>query len=157
MTQAYVNENMNRLETLVEKKIREAMENGEFDNLPGKGQPVNTSENPFEDPDLRMVHRLLRNAGFAPAFIEERKDIDATFEAARQTLRRAWELHEKSARSDSRSAEANWQRVVEAFSETVVALNERIGTYNLKVPAGAFKRRRIDAKVEIQRVCDSTC
>ena len=143
---------MDRLETLVEKKIREAMESGEFDDLPGKGQPVDTSENPFEDPDLRMVHHLLRNAGFAPAFIEERKDIDAQFEAARQTLRRAWELHEKSRRSDARSAEANWQRVVDEFSETVAALNERIRIYNLKVPAGAFQRRRIDAKVEMERV-----
>ena len=150
--QVYVNENMNRLETLVEKKIREAMEDGEFDNLPGKGQPVDTSENPFEDPDLRTVHRLLRNAGFAPAFIEERKDIDATLEKSRQTLKRAWELHEKSARSDSRSAEANWQRVVEEFHETVAELNERIRIYNLKVPAGAFQRRRIDARVEIERV-----
>jgi hypothetical protein len=31
---------MNRLETLVEKKIREAMKKGEFDHLPGGGQPV---------------------------------------------------------------------------------------------------------------------
>ena len=143
---------MNRLETLVEKKIREAMENGEFDNLPGKGQPVDLTENPFENPDLRMVHHLLRNAGFAPAFIEERKDIEATFEASRQTLKRAWELYEKSAPSDRRSAEANWQRVVDEFGETVAALNERIRIYNLKVPAGAFQRRRIDARVEIERV-----
>jgi DnaJ family protein C protein 28 len=51
------------------------MEQGEFDDLPGKGQPVDTSENPFEDPELRLAHRMLRNAGFAPAWIEERKDI----------------------------------------------------------------------------------
>jgi hypothetical protein len=36
---------MNRLETLVEKRIREAMEKGEFDNLPGKGEPLDLSEN----------------------------------------------------------------------------------------------------------------
>jgi hypothetical protein len=37
---------MNPLESLVEKKIREAIEQGEFDDLPGKGKPVDTSENP---------------------------------------------------------------------------------------------------------------
>src|SRR4030095_16599997 len=84
---------MNRLESLTEKMIREAIEAGEFDNLPGKGQPIDLSENPFEDPDLRTVHRLLRNAGFAPAWIEERKDIESQFELARTTLSRAWRLY----------------------------------------------------------------
>jgi len=78
---------------MAEKMLREAIEAGEFDNLPGKGQPVDLSENPFEDPDLRVVHKLLRDAGFAPAWIEERKDIDATFEAAYQTLTRAWRIY----------------------------------------------------------------
>lgn len=83
---------MNRLESLTEKKLREAIEKGEFEDLPGKGQPIDLKENPFEDPDLRVVHRLLRNAGFAPAWIEERKDIDAELEAAQRKLFRAWEL-----------------------------------------------------------------
>lgn len=31
-------------ETLVEKKIRQALADGEFDDLPGKGQPLNLDE-----------------------------------------------------------------------------------------------------------------
>lgn len=77
---------MNRFESLTEKKLREAIENGELDDLPGKGEPIDLRENPFEDPDLRTVHRLLRNAGFAPAWIEERKDIDAELAAAQTKL-----------------------------------------------------------------------
>ena len=84
---------MSRLESMAERMLREAIEAGEFDNLPGKGQPVDLSENPFADPDLRVVHKLLRDAGFAPAWIEERKDIDATFEATRQILTRAWKIY----------------------------------------------------------------
>lgn len=83
---------MNRLESLTEKKLREAIENGEFDDLPGKGEPIDLRENPFEDPDLRTVHRLLRNAGFAPAWIEEQKDIDAELASAQAKLKRAWSL-----------------------------------------------------------------
>src|SRR6266850_2593039 len=97
---------MNRLETLVEKKIREAMEKGEFDNLPGKGEPIDLSENPFEDPAMRTVHRLLRNAGFAPAWIEERKDIDAELERLRATLLRAKSLYGQADLID----DARWQR-----------------------------------------------
>ena len=41
---------MDRFESMAEKLLREAIEAGEFDNLPGKGQRLDLSENPFEDP-----------------------------------------------------------------------------------------------------------
>ena len=81
---------MKHWESLIEQKIREGMEQGEFDDLSGKGAPIDLAENPFEDPDWRMAHRMLRNAGFAPAWIEERKDIEAEIHAARTTLARVW-------------------------------------------------------------------
>jgi len=137
---------MNRFETLVEKKIREAMERGEFDNLPGKGEPIDLAENPFENPDMRMVYRLLRNAGFAPAFIEERKAIESELENARTTLSRAAKLFA----GESSVAERN--RVVREFREKAAELNERIKLYNLKTPAAVFQRGHIDAAAEIERV-----
>src|SRR6267143_6327501 len=103
---------MNRLESLTEKRLREAIEKGEFDDLPGKGEPIDLKDNPFEDPDLRMVHRLLRNAGFAPAWIEERKDIDAELEKAQTKLSRTWNLFGKSGNDDANLA---WERSLGEF------------------------------------------
>lgn len=123
------------------------MEEGEFDNLPGKGRPVDLTENPFEDPDLRMVHRLLRNAGFAPAWIEARKDFEAQFEVARETLERAWILYQPAGRSPN---DAAWERNVTEFRSKVVELNKRIQVYNLKVPAAVFQRRQFDAEQTIE-------
>jgi hypothetical protein len=132
---------MSRLESMAEKMLREAIEAGEFDDLPGKGQPVDLRENPFEDPDLRVVHKLLRDAGFAPAWIEERKDIDATFEAARQTLTRAWKIYRHGGISPN---DAAWGRNVAEFREKAAELNGRVKLYNLKVPAPVFQRRLFD-------------
>ena len=140
---------MNRLESLAEKRLREAIENGEFDDLPGKGEPIDLKENPFEDPDLRVVHRLLRNAGFAPAWIEERKDIDAGFEGARTTLERAWALFGKGGKSPS---DSEWERSVREFREKVTELNQRTRVYNLKAPAAVFHRRHIDADKIIEKI-----
>jgi DnaJ family protein C protein 28 len=145
---------MNRLESLTEKKLREAIENGEFDDLPGKGEPIDLRENPFEDPDLRVVHRLLRNAGFAPAWIEERKDIDAELEAARIKLSRAWGLFGESGKAPSDPA---WERIVREFREEVAELNRWISLYNLKAPAAAFQRKLIDAEKLIEAVCNANC
>jgi len=142
---------MDAWESLVERKIREAMETGQFDNLQGKGQPVDTSENPFEDPELRMAHRLLRNAGFAPAWIEERKDIDAEITTAISLLANARRLYLAAALL-SGSSEASWQRCLREFHEKVATLNRRIHAHNLAVPAAVFQRRLIVAEFEIEKV-----
>jgi DnaJ family protein C protein 28 len=140
---------MGKWESLVDKLIRESMERGEFDNLPGAGQPIDLTENPFEDPELRTAHRLLRNAGFAPAWMEERKDIDAEFERARTTLLRASDLYEKNG---ALAGEPHWQRAVKEFRETVKELNRRVRIYNLKAPAAAFHRKTIDAESLIRQI-----
>ena len=58
-------------------RIREAMREGAFEHLNGAGEPLDLRENPFEDPAQRMAHRLLRNNGFAPAWIEDSRDLHA--------------------------------------------------------------------------------
>src|SRR5581483_5734412 len=69
---------------IAERKIQEAMDDGAFDNLAGRGQPLSLDEEPFEDPSLRIAHRMLRNNGFAPAWIEEGKDLEAAIARLRE-------------------------------------------------------------------------
>ena len=141
---------MGRWESLIDQKIREAMEQGEFDNLPGKGKPVDTSENPFEDPELRLAHRMLRNAGYAPSWIEERKDIDSEFENARNELSRMWAVLQNALGAENeRGARARWEQALISFRKQVGELNRRIVAWNLKVPAAGFQRKLIDAEKEI--------
>ena len=140
-------------ESLIDKKIREAMERGEFENLSGKGEPIDLSENPFEDPDWRTAHRMLRNAGFAPAWIEDRKDIDAELAVARSNLARVWMVRQNAQGTiHESSATVRWQQAVEAFREKIKELNRRINDWNLKAPAVAFQRQRIDAEAELERL-----
>src|SRR2546428_12608216 len=147
---------MKRWESLVDQKIREAMEQGEFDNLAGAGAPIDLSGNPFEDPDWRTAHRMLRNAGFAPAWIEERKDIDAELEAARIQLSRVWTvLQNARGTQHEREARARWEKALSSFQQQVGELNRRISAWNLKAPAPGFQRKRIDAEREIERFSEN--
>ena len=141
---------MNRWESLIDQKIREAMEQGDFDDLPGKGEPIDTAVNPFEDPELRLAHRMLRNAGFAPSWIEERKDIDAELENARRQLSRPWTVLQNALGTDKeRGAQVRWEKALTSFREHAAALNQRIKAWNLKVPAAGFQRSLIDIEKEI--------
>ena len=63
------------LEVLAERKIREAMERGEFANLPGAGKPLRLEDDSMIPEDLRVAYKILRNAGCIPPELEVRKEI----------------------------------------------------------------------------------
>lgn len=65
------------IEKLIEKRIREAMERGEFDNLAGKGEPVDLSEYFATPEDLRIGHKLLKDANIVPEELELLKEAQA--------------------------------------------------------------------------------
>ncbi|QER41391.1 DUF1992 domain-containing protein [Thermodesulfobacterium sp. TA1] len=75
---------------LAEERIREAMENGEFDNLELKGKPLKLEENPFIPEDLRVVYKILQNAGFLPKEVELRKEISKLEELLEEDLQDAY-------------------------------------------------------------------
>ncbi|GGH75799.1 hypothetical protein GCM10010978_16020 [Compostibacillus humi] len=52
---------------IVEEKIKEAIENGEFDNLPGMGKPLNLREElQGLSPEVRRAYKILKHAGYIP-------------------------------------------------------------------------------------------
>lgn len=64
-------------EAIVEERIKKAQKDGAFDKLPGAGKPLAFDE-PNVPEELRMAHKILKNAGFLPPEIEVRKKIDQT-------------------------------------------------------------------------------
>ena len=63
------------LEKIAEKKIREAIERGEFANLPGAGKPLRLEDDSMIPEDLRVAYKILKNAGFIPPELELRREI----------------------------------------------------------------------------------
>src|SRR4030095_1399597 len=60
---------------IVEAIIQEAMERGEFDNLPGKGKPIDLTEY-FETPEeVRMANSVLKNAGMTSRAVDLLREI----------------------------------------------------------------------------------
>jgi len=63
---------------LAERRIEEAMEQGKFDNLPGRGEPIELEPMPAEE-NARLTWwclRILKNADFTPHEVRYRKAID---------------------------------------------------------------------------------
>ncbi|MGH2952596.1 MAG: DnaJ family domain-containing protein [Solirubrobacterales bacterium] len=65
---------MDALALLAESKIRAAMAQGEFDDLPGHGKPLRLEDLSRVPAELRMGFKLLRNAGCLPPELEARQE-----------------------------------------------------------------------------------
>ncbi len=86
---------MDILAKIAEQRIREAMERGEFDNLPFHGKPIRLDDLVGVPEHLRMGYKILKNAGVLPEEMQMKKEIvslktllDACYdETEKQTLR----------------------------------------------------------------------
>ena len=66
---------MSVLDAIAERRIEEALAQGDLDNLPGAGAPLDLAEDPLVPEDLRVAYRLLRNAGFVPPELEAHREL----------------------------------------------------------------------------------
>jgi hypothetical protein len=80
-----------------ENRIREAMAQGEFENLAGAGKPLNLEEYFSTPEDLRLAYSILKNANCTPAEVELLNEVsrlkhtiaEASDPATKQELQRA--------------------------------------------------------------------
>ncbi len=60
---------------IAERRIAEAMENGEFNQLEGHGKPLVFEDETWIPEDLRMAYKFLKNAGCVPPELEARNEV----------------------------------------------------------------------------------
>jgi hypothetical protein len=127
-------------ESLVERQIREAMSKGAFDDLPYQGRRL-----PLEDDsaagEWAIAHRLLREAGVAPAWIESDKE-------ARRLMAELDALIERAPRMSSLSQ----QRARGELRRIVSAANAAIERLNSEAPTDRQHRRPLDPIREAARL-----
>ena len=131
-------------ESLVEKKIREAMEAGEFDRLPYRGEPI-----PIDDDgsEWALAHHILRQAGIAPGWIETDKEIRTLLEERDRLVARV-QARAVSGPGRSRGTERDrteMRRIVERVNALVLRLEQ-------DAPTTRQHRRRLDLGTELARL-----
>jgi hypothetical protein len=99
----------NVFERMANAKIRKAMIDGEFDNLPLHGKPLDDYES--MEPDIR----LMKNAGLRPAFMDRRKQLAHEISEARKAIKAA----------NKYDAQA-----------ILTTVNAKISAYNKGIPSG---------------------
>lgn len=130
-------------ESLVERQIREAAEDGAFDELPHQGRPL-----PLDDDaaagEWALAHRMLKNAGVAPPWIEADKDARAWLDRLDALIQRA-----------PRITPSGRDRARRELATIVDEANRAITRLNAEAPTSAQHRRSLDPRAERQRLEDA--
>ena len=156
-----------RWDRIIEQKIREAQEQGKFNDLRGKGQPLNLDENPYEDPAWQAANQLLKDNGFRPEWLEEEVALREKLQRARIALARtrdwrAEQLEKLGARADVKAVEQRalvqdeWERALARFRELLAEVNKGITRLNLMVPQTRFQRLKLDVDAEVFKILSSS-
>ena len=133
---------------IAERKIQDAIDEGLFDNLPGRGQPLDLSTNPFEPPGMGAVNRLLKHNKVLPLWLLLEQEIEASRALALATLAR-WEASEPGLRETADYARLR-ASAREAYARHLKQTNDLILKYNYsspfahRAPVPLMLRRRLE-------------
>ncbi|MQM10851.1 hypothetical protein Taro_043749 [Colocasia esculenta] len=114
---------------VVEQRIWHSMEEGHFENLPGKGKPLDLNTNPHADPAEDTLYRILSRNGCAPEWVELNKEIRFKITEWRLAMKRAWT-------NRLNDGDAKWLENSESLKVQMRDINDKILRYNLIVPFG---------------------
>lgn len=66
---------MDPIAFIAEQRINEAIEKGELKSTKWKNKPLQFEDDHFVPSDLKMAYKILKNSGYLPPEVEERKEV----------------------------------------------------------------------------------
>ncbi|KAL6260209.1 hypothetical protein P5V15_007744 [Pogonomyrmex californicus] len=122
------------MDRLVEDLIQEAMNKGEFSDLPGMGKPLKSTSarNPYVDFVTHKLNQILIDNGFTPEWIQLSKEIREETEELKERLSEA--RNNVGELPLTPKDESIWRNNLEKFKITTRQINNKINKYNLLVP-----------------------
>ncbi|GAA5979305.1 hypothetical protein JCM10908_002873 [Rhodotorula pacifica] len=134
----------------LEEKIKQARKDGVFDNVQGRGKPIerdHAESNPFIDRTEFLMNRILKTQEAAPPWIELQKELDSAIAAFRTELRANWTRRAIRIRSTEGLTTAVVREVREGWTDpewiarergyhdvSLKTLNEMTRKYNIIAP-----------------------
>lgn len=140
--------------SLVDERIRAALEQGQFDHLASAGKPLDLDENPYAG-DRRLEFHILKSHDAAPREIELGGEVDAELARAEAVLaelrrKRAVLMRQRLTAPRRASAINRLQRAYLArYEASLRAARDRTLSLNVIAPA-AFHRPHLDITARLQ-------
>jgi DnaJ family protein C protein 28 len=115
--------------SLIDQIMAKAEADGLMDNLPGQGKPLNLDDDDMVPDEYRLGFRMLKASGFAPPWVEARREIDAERERLGQWLARTNQRWPHLAPEAQTRLRAEYRKKLDDLQRLIV-------NYNLTSPTG---------------------
>jgi Domain of unknown function (DUF1992) len=132
-------------QSLIDKLVGEASRKGQFDQLQGQGKPLSAPDDELVPEEDRLAFRMLKSHGFAPPWMEARRDIEHERSRIASWLARTnarWGAMPEASRV---AARVEYRRMLQE-------LRSQILNYNLTTPAAAGQIEGITIEDELARL-----
>lgn len=156
-----------KFERIADRRIQDAINAGEFDNLPGAGKPMTVEDNPFVPKDMRAAYKVLANSGYAPDWMVLAQQIDSAIEQLRTSADRHFSyLRERLAeistdpyavkhlRREVARLKGEHQKAAARHSRAIEEINRNILTFNNTVPIASLLRVPLSHDYEMEKFED---
>ena len=132
-------------QSLIEQRMQQAQEEGLFDNLPGAGKPQKYDDDSLVPVEDRAGYRLLKANGFAPPWIETRREIEeqrADLGTWLEQANRRWSYVDATGRAALR---VSYRRKLDDLQRLIL-------TFNLKTPRGVEQLETLRVAEELLKL-----
>jgi DnaJ homolog subfamily C member 28 len=140
---------------LVEDLIQDGQERGVFDNLKGKGKPLDLKGNLYEG-DRKLANELMKEHDIVPLWLARRNSVVLLIEEFRGIIGRVWGRHEQAyrlAQDDGRrkALALSWSAQCRAWEGEIKEINKQIEDYNLRRPGQGMEMLKLRLDDELKR------
>jgi DnaJ family protein C protein 28 len=139
----------------VNKAIEDAMSQGDFDNLRGKGKPLNLDRDPYVPEGYGLAYDLLKNNDMAPGWIGDRgellRDIERWRSRLRETVARFAKDLEGADAATAERVRSRWLVQRRVLQDEVDGLNKRVVDVNLAQPIVSLEIFKLRLDEELRR------
>lgn len=141
---------------LIEDLIEDGRRRGLFEDLPGKGKPLDLEQNIYEGSSA-LANQLMKANDIKPVWLSQRIRVSEDIDEFRVEIRRTWALYrasfEQSPGDTHRQAlSLGWDDICRRWQKSIEKLNNEIETYNLKRPNGQMELLKLRLDDELKRI-----
>jgi hypothetical protein len=149
---------MNHWESLVDRKVKEVIGDGNISHLPGAGKPLDLDDDTNTPEHLRLAYKIMRDHDVMPDWVgklqilnqlEDKLHKQINIRADRY-LRELKKAQRRGTILDENNIEADWKAYITEFIERVGRYNRDVLSYNISVPNGIPHKQILDSDKMIQ-------
>jgi DnaJ homolog subfamily C member 28 len=109
--------------SVIDQIMARAQADGLMDNLPGQGKPLNLGDDDLVPDEYRLGFRMLKSSGFAPPWVEARRELDAERARLAQWLTRTTQRWPHLAAPARETLRAEYRKKLDDLQRLIVSFN----------------------------------